>query len=728
MKRTRTVLRGGAVLAVATLFTAVGPVPYATARADRPESISITVQSVSPSTPSPTQHQAPLTVTLTLTNRTATDLANVSVLGERGDPIATQNALDASLADPAPPTSSGLPIPAHPVVTIDLAAGTSKTVSFATTTSTVDDGKGVCLCHAGAIYPLFFSAHTLVDGVDNRLGVTATYLPVFYEKPQPVRVSWVWPLLERPHRFLDETVFSDDELAASVAGGRLDRALAVVEGVDHRIPLTLLIDPELLDELEVMANKPYTVQSADGTNTPGTGQAAASAWLDRLRTVLVAHPNVEVRLTPYADPDVEALTQRRLSWSSRMPAAMSTRVEAALAGRPLDSTLAWPVTGAISRPALHRLYRHGVRTLVLNAGAVTTTPAEEAAPSGLGRLLLRGQDVIAALTSAAIEKYAGKSISKSGEGSAAIPPLVAELAVRVAQQPDVEHAVTITAPRYADPDITAAVRTIDETSRSTFAKPISLSAAVQVQGSLVPTGYRRLARVPASATAKQSAASEAAFVAEPQMRVVRSLLDTATDTSAAALVATLPDAIQRGESSAWRQPGASGAADEYAGLLTDEFSRLDNGVHIVKPTSNSYTLASNNAPLPITVTNDLPYAVHVRIQVGTILPGFTTQDVGLQSIEANQTRTINIPATTERSGRIQIVAVLHAPNRAPLGDPVIMTVRSTALGLLGVVITVVAGVVLALALLVRVLRRLRRRRMPGPPGNAVRVGEPEPVA
>jgi membrane protein DedA with SNARE-associated domain len=54
-----------------------------------------------------------------------------------------------------------------------------------------------------------------------------------------------------------------------------------------------------------------------------------------------------------------------------------------------------------------------------------------------------------------------------------------------------------------------------------------------------------------------------------------------------------------------------------------------------------------------------------------------------------------------------------------------MTVRSTALGFIGVIITIVAGAVLGIALLYRVVRRLRNRRAPGAPSRpASRVPEP----
>ena len=86
------------------------------------------------------------------------------------------------------------------------------------------------------------------DGTQVVLGSTQTVLPSFgSSQPQPVQVSWVWPMLEPPHRTTSVNLFTDDSLAASVAGGRLDRLLATVEDVvaqDPRFSMTLLVDPD----------------------------------------------------------------------------------------------------------------------------------------------------------------------------------------------------------------------------------------------------------------------------------------------------------------------------------------------------------------------------------------------------------------------------------------------------------------------------------------------------
>jgi hypothetical protein len=338
--------------------------------------------------------------------------------------------------------------------------------------------------------------------------------------------------------------------------------------------------------------------------------------------------------------------------------------------------------------------------------------------------------VIAPLLLPSIEKSAADAVSTGGQGIGAIPTLVAELAVRAAQQPDIEQSVTIAAPRYVDPDVASAVRAIMESSASFFAKPIALSS-VFADGTLLPNQVAQLGKVPAKVAANPPATIVAAADATdgPEgMKLVRSLLDTKNDDTAAALVEALPAAIQRAESSAWRNPALIDDAAKYAGLLDTEFDNLATGVQFLGPSSGSYTLASNTGPLPITIANKLQYAVRVRVKILAQTPGFNWKPVAIQRIEGTQTKTVNLTATVERSGLFKIAVQLKSPNGDPVGTARTMQVRSTALGFIGVIIMIVAGSILGLALLWRVIRRLRNRHARGPSAGPVRVATPEPVS
>ncbi|HEU5265495.1 MAG TPA: DUF6049 family protein [Jatrophihabitans sp.] len=700
---------------LATLvLLAIGLLPVTPARAEAARAqpaVRMSVVSVTPTSPALSQTPKPLVVVLTVTNLTATRLAGLKIEAVRGDPIGSQQALDKSLAK-APWPSDGLPITPTKPVTVSLAAHASATVSFRTNTDIPEDA-GICLCHQ-AVYPLFFGAFGKSDHA--RLGFTHTYLPVFKFAPKPVRVAWVWPLIDRPHRTTSETVFTDDTLADLVSsGGRLDKSLTVLEQVGRRgVPITLLADPDLLDELVVMSTRPYVVQpTPTAPRTPGIGSVAAAAWLDRLRALLTDHPNVSVRLTPYADPDVQTLAQRQLTWAPQLAGtAMTIRVQDALAGRPLVYDTAWPAGGALSPDALRKLQADRVRTLLLDAAAVRQQ-TESSVPAGLARLGTAKSPVAAALLSQPMQRYATAVLNNTrGTGLAQLPNLAAEIAVQAAQEPNVEHEVVLAAPRSVDPDPATAYRAIMDTTHAPYIAAAALPTVTAP--SRLPSTAARLAKIPADAVQLPEPILATANEATTALPTLNSLLG-ADPRAKTNVLAGLPLGVQRSVSTAWRTQRSAGVA--AANQLSTTFSALLGGVKIVRPTSGSYTLGSSNSTLPITVQNELAYQVRVQVQVATVndVPGFAYTDIGTQTIQARTKRTLHLPTEISRTGRIAIEAQLLTPDAQPIGANVQLTVHSTALGIVGVVITIVAGAVLIIALVLRFARRLRHRERPVTP-------------
>lgn len=703
--------RAGLVLAAAALMVPFGSAPAIAAppaaTAPKAGSVEISIVDISPSAPARTERPTLLTVHLNVRNTTDEPLGAVRIEAIRGEPIVTQKALDTSLARNSTPTSE-LPVTAIRPATVDLPANTEQRVDFVTVSSILDNGKGLCQCTT-AVYPLYFSAHiTSIDGGDVNLGTTATYLPSFLDKVAPIKVSWVWPLIDRPHRLLDDAVFTDDALSGSVGGGRLDRALQVLEGLDPAVPITLVIDPELLDELAVMSAGKYSIRALAGSPTsPGTGQQPATDWLARLTSLLETRTNLEVALTPYADPDVQSLDRDDLTWTTELPPAMNTRVTAALAGRQLQTDVAWPPSGAVGARTLNALAASGASTLILDSASVSPSSAD-GIPVSVSRLATTNGPVAAALTAPALQKLVSAVVALGGSGLAALPDLTAELAIRAVQRPASPKFAVLTPGRYVDPSPDVAIRTIEDTSTSPFSVPAALRSALAD----LPHPGSRLRAVPAAAESLPPIIGTLTADATAALPALTALLANSRD--ARSLLGALPQAAQRLTSAAWRPaagPFGPGIGEPYAQALTDRITALMTGVHIVLPSSGSYTLASSNSQLPITVENTLQYTVRIEVQVSTrqSLPGFTGKVVP-KEIAPNSKQTIQIPTRVERSGRIPVQAQLSTPNGVALGKPVNLFVHSTVFGVIGVVITVIAGVVLILALLLRFARRVRKRR------------------
>ncbi len=654
-------------------------------------SLTVTVVNMTPSTPRYTSTPEPLTITLSLTNTTRTPLYDVNLDVERDVPIVHQDQLEKLMDEPAATSdrSSLSPLPAKKL-DAPLAPGEVRRIMYNTTTSEVNDGKGVCLCQSsgGGIYPIDFtaSAATEPDGESGQVGFAQTYLPSFRDNPKPVQVSWLWPLIDRPHRLVDGSVFVDDALATAVGpSGRLDRALSVVERVASNVHLTLMIDPELIDELVAMSG-PYQVE-VNGVRSAGTGTEAARSWLTRLRSIITS---TDVSLTPYADPDIDAVARAHLTWSDNFGPLQQQRVQGAL-GIPADGDIAWPAGERITSAALGQLLSRGTSEVVLNDSALPDAKADSPRPDALA---------VAAVTDARLQKYAGPTLTQSATRTQTIPQLVSDLAVRATEQPDRSHYVVISANRYVDPSPDVAARTILETARTAWSTSLTLNQAATTvrpvdHGQLVEPGPGG----EVSPWVITQAANTSTFV-----RSFSSILSTG---DASVLLGGLPSAIQRAESSAWRANQARGTS--FAAGLNQQAARWANGVSIVRPSSGSYTLASNDAPLFVTVVNSLPVDVNVRVAITTVngVGGFRTDDVRVQRIPSGARVSLKIQAHVQRAGRFQVEARLRAPDGSPLGAPVRLNIHCTALGAVGVIITAVACGVLVLALAFRVVRRIR---------------------
>lgn len=706
--------------------------------------LDVTITQMVPWTPTPTSSPQPLTISAQLRNTTDHAISNVTLqLGRAAVPVESQSELTSSAA------SDGLPsdlqsIPARPAVktTIDVPPDETVDASFRTTTTT-STPCALCL-YANAVYPLYLSA------VDSRTGTvdgfTRTYLSSVDQAKdvdgnpyQKVGVAWIWPLIDRPHRLLDARLFTDNGLATEIGnGGRLDRALQVVEDVESdgpAVPITLLIDPELVDELAVMATGHYSYRTPKGRLVRGTAGPVAKQWLSRLHTLLT-DPAISPEFTPYADPDVQALADRGLDWHTGLPATMLTRVEGALGLPNLSSDLSSPPGGVASGRTLNRIAQHGSTSVLLDTSAVTPSSVD-GLPSSLVTLRTSHGQMTGALLSPAAQSQIAATIDYTDHSLSRLPALLAQVAVR-GDVPDYKHRVAfLSPPRYVDADPTTAETVIRETTSSAFSTPESFATASSTVGTSGAT-HGRVRALPDATPDLSVPIVEGAQSMQSDLPALRSLFTSGTSPSPAALVllASLPRALQRTESAGWLPGSTVGeqAGDlALAGRLRRQRTRLLTGVHIVRPKDGhySYTLASTNSPLPITVENTLPYRAFVHIDVDPVagLPGLTTTDLGVQSIEPETKQTFRVPAHVQRSGRIQLIATLDTASGRILGSRVRLSVHSTVFGTIGIVITVVAAIVLLLALALRYVRRLLRLRRKR---HAVQTGEPvttpEPVS
>jgi hypothetical protein len=654
----------------------------------------------SPDARKPTQ---PVVLTASISNNTDKIYSDLQVQLERGAPIDQQNLLDDAIETP-PSTDQIRPKPLQ--LKKPLLPQQTQFVTYRTTP------LDMCMCFSG-VYPYALTVEAISDPSAGmaEVGRTQVFVPSFPTVPEPVTVGWVWPLIERPHRSFNESVFLDDELAGSISpGGRLNRALQVAEKVAGRVRLTVLIDPDLIDSLTVMAAG-YQVKVENGSKA-GTGGPHAAEWLARLKAVSAKH---DIALTAYGDPDIDAVTRAGMFWSSALEPEVQARVNAALPGIVMNN-VSWPADGVLTNRALDEVVADGASTVLLSDTALPGQNQTEPRPDALSPLPAASGKATALVTDSAIEQVVASALKLGATPAQDQQTLLAQLAIRAAQSPGTGHFVVIAPDRYVDTDPANAAATIMATRGTTWSGPISIPDAL----STVTPIDRGPLQLPGGAQAAEISSATITALGQTE-RQVASLRETLQNPDAAALLGGFSAGIQRAESNGWRRNLTAGSA--VATDLRNAIGRLHASVHLVKPTSGAglYSLSSSNSPLVVTVANGLPRDVLVRVAVGpgVGVVGFTAAPIGIQTIPANSRKTISIPTHTNRLGKFRVVATMTTPAGTQLGDPVILNVRASSLGGISKTITALAAGILVLALLRRLFRRTRNRNgNPAPRGRA----------
>jgi hypothetical protein len=690
---------------------------------------------------------ATITVTGTLTNTGGSTITDLSVRLQRGQVLTTRDELAAAGRDPELDPATTV-LPPFQDVPGELAPGGKLAFSYTI-------GSERLRLDRDGVYPVLLNINGAVDGdAQRRVGELPTFLV-----QQPVvpaartAVAWLWPLVERTHRG-PSGGFLDDGLNDAVrSGGRLDRALAVIERLPRSavpgspqgaptLAVALAIDPALVEELRLMAAGPYAV---DGVANAGRGTEAAAAFLERLAAVAAVHPVVSL---PYGDVDADSLTTAGLSQvvlrslpgspegtaQDRLPAGDQNGADAtsAPAGAPgtappasagegdhaagariladaLDvqprTDLAWAADGYLRPDTLAILQSGGVDRVVVGSGGLTdgqkavglsgsTAAAHTTVTTAAG-------PVEALVADPALSSIVGSAEQSAGGARMAEQRYLAELAVLSLQAPaGSEQTVLVAPPRTVEAGPEGAGAMMADTAALPWLRPSSpdelFAAPAVAAGDLLPSG--------------DAAALDAGGMADVVDSVaVREDLAGAVVGDAGTAFQTYDAAIARATSVAWRaDPKGFRSGAE---VLRSTMDGLRKRVTLLAPADGTYSLGSSDAPLVLTVRNDLPVAVRVLLEVQTRgAPSQAIADIGPQTLAPGQRTTLQVPTNLRQSGGFAVTAQLTTPSGRPLGDRIQLRVKSTGYGSISLLITIGAALLLGLLFLRRLVNFVLRRR------------------
>ncbi|MEE6179063.1 hypothetical protein [Mycobacterium sp. 050134] len=610
------------------------------------------------------------------------------------------------------------------------------------------------------IYPVLVNVNGTPDyGAPARLDNARFLLPVVGVPPdkaddlesavapdtsKPVWVTMLWPLADRPRLapgVPGGTIpvrLVDDDLATSLAtGGRLDTLLSAAEvATGHDVDpdgavgraMCVAVDPDLLVTVNAMtagyvvSNSPEGPAQQPGTPThPGTGQAAATEWLNRLRAL--AH-RICVAPLPYAQADLDALqrvndpglsataTSNAGTIVDHILGVASTRGATLLPDGPLtnrtinllsaaDSTVAVAaaeLSAQDSNSDASEVVDTAPQRLSPQVVVAPFDPAVGAALAGVGNNPVVPTYLDSSLT-VRLTHDSATARRQDALGSMFWHPLQRDDAPRTELL--VPPATWTLRAEDAQVILTALATTI----HSGLGVPRPLPAVIAEAASR--TGPQEPAGAPPSSRGNFSDEVTAGIAGQVgRLWGLTSALNTdeRTGLTGAQYTAPLREDMLRALSQSEPPDTRNGLAQQRLAVVGATINDLFGAVTIVNP-GGSYTLATEHSPLPLALHNGLAVPIRVRLQVDAP-PGMTVTDLGVIELPPGYLP-LRVPIEVNFTQRVAIDVTLRTPDGMRLGDPVRLSVHSNAYGKVLFAITLSAAAVLVLLAGRRLWHRFR---------------------
>ncbi|GFG65653.1 hypothetical protein MKUB_31430 [Mycobacterium kubicae] len=592
------------------------------------------------------------------------------------------------------------------------------------------------------------------------------------ETTKPVWMTMLWPLADRPRLapgVPGGTIpvrLVDDDLATSLStGGRLDTLLSAAEFATSRDvdpdgsvgrALCLAVDPDLLVTVNAMTAGYVVSNAADGpaqlpgTPThPGTGQAAATVWLNRLRTL--AHRTCVAPL-PYAQADLDAL--QRVNDPGLNATATGTTGE--IVDRILDVASVRGATLLPDGPLTDRT----VNLLSANDSTVAIAAADFAAhdahalPEAGPALSVNTtpRRLSPQVVTAPFDPAVGAALAAAGASPAVPTYLDSTLSVRIGHDshtarrqdavgamlwrsltPDAGPRTQILVPPaswnlQAD-DAQVLLSALATTIHSGLAVPRPLPAVIAEAAARTEAPQPPDARAPERGRFNDNVTGDISHQVGRLWKFTSALTtDDRTGLTGPQYTAPLREDMLRALSQSVPPDTRNGLAQQRLAVVGTTINDLFGAVTIVNP-GGSYTLATEHSPLPLALHNGLAVPIRVRLQVDAP-PGMAVTDVGQVELPPGYLP-LRVPIEVNFTQRVAIDVSLRTPDGTALGEPVRLSVHSNAYGKVLFAITLTAAAVLVTLAGRRLWHRFRGQPDPADldrpdPHDAIPY-EPHPV-
>lgn len=555
------------------------------------------------------------------------------------------------------------------------------------------------------VYVLQVTATGRVGGDATRqLATLTTFLPYLPDAKQyqPTRLTWLWPLATTPSRDAHGVFLPSSSNAELLPGGRL----ADLTAAPGRIPVTWMVDPELLESAQALGLD-HERQDGRGT-TAADPDPAAARWLADLKAQLAPRER-PVAALPYADPDVAALTHHGEPDELIRAVERSKAATGSILGRESDTTVAWPPDGFADVETLGALRRAGAKTVVLSSAALLLARERTYTPTGRSQVDAQGARLEVLVADQALTDTLSVDLAAPGAAALAAQRFLAETALITLERPNEARTILVAPPRRWAPPVGWSANLLATTEGTPWVRTVGLSALSKTR---VPAEYAGagLTYPQAAADAELAAAQVDRMeqISETSTGLIQIFARPGLEPTCRPLVpgaACYTGALFATVSSAWRNNRSAGRS--YAVQATDRISADIDQVSVIG--RDLVTLSSTRGTIPLTVSNELDQAIRVRPvlrpRVGSRL---SVTNPKMITIGAGRKQTVRVPAEAASNGITQVdVQLLDAAGR-PFGDTTQLRVNVTSFGKVGLIVLIAAGGVLFGAAIVKNVRRFRR--------------------
>jgi hypothetical protein len=705
-----------AVVAPAALLTVTSP-PAAAATSGVPATVTFTDLSPQWASPGTT-----LTVTGSVRNNVGVRRQLIVQLLDSSEPISSVSALQQSAAAGSATGQAPLVLPNATWHSPVMRPGATATWSFHVPVSVMGMTR----------FGVYKLAAQVSDTQGNYLVNTLTYVPYVPTKSGPYgssipgvqKISWVWPLIDQPllgepwqgactgpqAALLAQSLTSSGRLgqlvdAASATAGtsalQAQAAQAASSGAAQRLASQAESGQSLSqDDAVTWAVDPALLVNADALSQCGTSEPqwarAASAWLTRLKAETASQP---MFVTPYGDPDVATLinanhasdVENAFNYGRSRASQILGRNLApstAVSGPANTAAVAWATGGPTSYTAAELAGKDGVGTLLTGSSAFPQTQSSVVqALNGIGGYVnvLLANDSLTSLLGSAAETGPGSAFTTAQQ-------FLAETALLAQQQPSTP--IIVAPPQRWHPTPGLASKLLSDTASAPWLSPAtltSLTAAAHVPSVQPPNGGPSLSPLEQG----QLSALDAAVARQQALRA-------GPDQNLVMAVSTVESSAYSGRFNAT----ALGMIQMLAGQMATQEHR----VHIIA--ENRITLGGTHGNVPVSIDNQLPFAVRVTLQLsysqadGVKVSG----PAGSRTVPAHTAQTVRLRFTAAQTGSTTITMTLLNQANQPLASPQVRTtVQTTQVGLLGMIIF---GAAFGIFLLASAARAIRRGKPP----------------